>query len=623
MGLSRQLRGGKGTGGSVRPAPGGRDGFFGRSGFDGCVGGVQGTNRVHQQLGFFFFPEAELAVHHHQTVRGKHGRVFFVYLGEYQPLDGAGQVLQNQKAHHGALFGDLAPALGQDARHADGKAVVLLPPALAVRVLHDLRNGGEAAAQQVAHLVQRVAGDVNAGHFLLHAEKHLAGMLRQGGDPEGRLRRAAAVRPRQIEQAQLAGQVLALLLSGVVHQLLVDAEQLRPVMAQPVQRPGLDEAFHRALVHAFAAGPADEIKNVGKGPVQALLYDQLHRALPHVLHAAQPEADTGHAPAVPAHAVFPDALVHVRRQDRDAVGAAVLDVACRLGQIVHDAVQNGGHEGHGMMQLEPGRLHGHQPVGRRVAFVEGIAGKGGHFVVDVLGNLPGYAPADAAVDDHMAVFIRQAVDEILPFFRHDVFFLLGHGAAHQVAAAQTVARQIPHDLHHLLLIDHAAVGHFQNGLEQGRFVVDGLRVVFARDVAGNGLHGAGPVEGDGGDDVLKAGRLHVLQEQAHPAGFQLKHAVRVPGGDHAVYAGIVGGDVLGLHVHPFLTHHVQRVPDDGQSAQPQKVHFQKAQPFQRAHGVLGGNHVVVGLQRHVLGDGLGGDEHARRMGAGVTGHSFQ
>ena len=447
-------------------------------------------------------------------------------------------------------------------------------------------------------------------------------MLRQGGDAEGGLGRAAA-RGRQIEQAQLAGQVLALLLSGVVHQLLVDAEQFRPVVPHAVQRSGLDEAFHRAFVQPLAAGTAGKIENVGERPVLTLLHDQLHRALPHVFHAAQTETDAGHALTVPAHAVFPDALVHVRRQDRNAVGAAVLDVARRLGQVIHDAVQNGGHEGHGMMQLEPGRLHGHQPVGRRVAFVEGVAGKGGHFVVDVLGNLPGYAPADAAVDDHMAVFIRQAVDEILPFFRHDVFFLLGHGAAHQVAAAQTVARQIPHDLHHLLLIDHAAVGHFQNGLEQGRFVVDGLRVVFARDVAGNGLHRAGPVEGNGGDDVLKAGGLHVLQEQAHAAGFQLEHAVGIPGGNHAVYAGIVGGDVLGLPVRPFLPHHVQRVPDDGQGAQPQKVHFQKPQTLQGAHGVLGGDHVVVGLQGHVLGNGLGGDEHARRMGAGVAGHSFQ
>ena len=147
LGLSRQLRGGKGTGGSVRPAPGGRDGFFGRSGFDGCVGGVQGTNRVHQQLGFFFFPETELAVHHHQTVCGEHGRVFFVYLGEDQPFDGAGQVFQHQKAHHGAFFRHFAPALGQDARHADGKAVVFLPLAFAVRVLQHFRNGGEAAAQ--------------------------------------------------------------------------------------------------------------------------------------------------------------------------------------------------------------------------------------------------------------------------------------------------------------------------------------------------------------------------------------------------------------------------------------------------------------------------------------------
>ena len=149
----------------------------------------------------------------------------------------------------------------------------------------------------------------------------------------------------------------------------------------------------------------------------------------------------------------------------------------------------------------------------------------------------GHAPADAAVDDHVAVFVHHAVHEILPLLGHHVLFLLGHGPAHQVAAAQRVARQIPHDLHDLLLIDHAAVGDVQNGLEQRAFHSGrSAGSCLSCDVAGDGLHGAGPVEGDGGDDVLEALRASCcVRNSAHPAGFQLEHAVRVPGGDHAVH----------------------------------------------------------------------------------------
>ena len=70
-------------------------------------------------------------------------------------------------------------------------------------------------------------------------------------------------------------------------------------------------------------------------------------------------------------------------------------------------------------------------------------------------------------------------------------------------------------------------------------------------------------------------------------------------------------------------HHIQRIADDRQRAQAQKVHFQKAQPLQRTHGVLSGDHVVIKLQGHVFGHGFGGNQHAGRMGAGMAGHALQ
>ena len=74
---------------------------------------------------------------------------------------------------------------------------------------------------------------------------------------------------------------------------------------------------------------------------------------------------------------------------------------------------------------------------------------------------------------------------------------------------------------------------------------------------------------------------------------------------------------------PLRVHHIQRIADDRQRAQAQKIHFQKAQPFQRTHGVLSGDHVVIKLQGHVFGHGFGGNQHAGRMGAGMAGHALQ
>ena len=100
-----------------------------------------------------------------------------------------------------------------------------------------------------------------------------------------------------------------------------------------------------------------------------------------------------------------------------------------------------------------------------MAFVEGIAGKGAHLVEDLLRHRTGHAAAHRSVDDHVARLVRHAVDEVFALLGHHIALFFRHGAAHQVAAAQAVSRQVAHDLHHLLLIHHAAVGYLQNGAQ--------------------------------------------------------------------------------------------------------------------------------------------------------------
>ena len=76
----------------------------------------------------------------------------------------------------------------------------------------------------------------------------------------------------------------------------------------------------------------------------------------------------------------------------------------------------------------------------------------------------GHGGRHAAVDraGHMLFF--RAVDKVFPLGSHDVLFLLGHGAAHQVGAAVGIARQIPHNLHYLLLINYTAECFTKNRL---------------------------------------------------------------------------------------------------------------------------------------------------------------
>ena len=315
--------------------------------------------------------------------------------------------------------------------------------------------------------------------------------------------------------------------------------------------------------------------------------------------------------------------VHVRRQHADAALFAGLDVEAHLVGIAGHAVHQRRHELHRVMQFQPGRLHGDEGVGGGVGLVEGVAGEGGHFVEYVLGHLLGNAVAHRAGNDHLAV-LHQAVDEVFLLLGHDVVLFLGHGAAHQVAAAVGIPGQVAHNLHHLLLIDHAAVGDVEDGLQKRRFIADAFGVVLALDVAGDGLHRPGAVEGDSSDDILEILGLHVGQKLLHARGFELEHAVGIALGNHLVHARVVQGDVLaGKRLGPGLDGQRNRVHDDVERAQAEKVHLQKAERLQRAHGELGGNHVVVGLQGHVVDHRLAGDEHPGGVGGSVAGHALQ
>mgnify|MGYP000700686529 CR=1 FL=1 len=73
-----------------------------------------------------------------------------------------------------------------------------------------------------------------------------------------------------------------------------------------------------------------------------------------------------------------------------------------------------------------------------------------------------------------------AVHKMLPLCLHDGVLLFAHGAADVICLPKGEACQFPEDLHDLLLIDDAAIGHIQNVRQLRGLVADLVRFVRLR-----------------------------------------------------------------------------------------------------------------------------------------------
>ena len=271
------------------------------------------------------------------------------------------------------------------------------------------------------------------------------------------------------------------------------------------------------------------------------------------------------------------------------------------------------------MLFEPSRPHSDDAVSSRMRLIKGIGGEGGHFIKDFLRDFSRYTVAHSTRD----AFLLGAVNKVLAFLRHDIFFLFRHRAAHQIAAAVGISGQIAHDLHDLLLIDHAAVGNGQNRLKQRRFIANRLRVLLAFDVARNGIHRSRAIKRYGGDDIFKILRAHIGQKRPHTAAFELEYAVRIAVRYHLIHRVVVKRNILRFEDNAALFEQIQRIPDDGQRTKPQKIHLEQTKLLNDPHGVLGRHHIVVGLQRHIIGHRLVCNQHAGGVRTGVAGHPLK
>src|SRR5699024_3781354 len=145
--------------------------------------------------------------------------------------------------------------------------------------------------------------------------------------------------------------------------------------------------------------------------------------------------------------------------------------------------------------------------------------------------------------------------------------------------------------HDLLLIHNQAVGLTQN-LRQGFFELgvnrrNFLAPVFTVGVVPVGVHThrSWSVQRQRCHNILKAGWLHALEEFLHAAGVQLEHAEGVTTGKQVIdlrYLRVIGVQVLEVEVNATVFLDIgQRVTNDGEVTQTQKVHLQQANGFTR------------------------------------------
>lgn len=136
---------------------------------------------------------------------------------------------------------------------------------------------------------------------------------------------------------------------------------------------------------------------------------------------------------------------------------------------------------------------------------------------------------------------------------------------------------------------------------------------------------AGPVQGQHGDHVLKAGGPEHAQILAHARAFHLKDAVRIAAGVEIIGSGVGQRQIVQIRRGLALKADVvQGVLDQRHGLEAQKVEFD--QPGLFGHGPVELGHKFAAfaqVERQILLHGLVRDHQPRGMGGGVACQPFQ
>ena len=181
------------------------------------------------------------------------------------------------------------------------------------------------------------------------------------------------------------------------------------------------------------------------------------------------------------------------------------------------------------MRFQVGSLVGDQRVGRRMRFVEAVAGELFHQVEQLRGK--------PLVD----VARHRAVDKDVALLGHLFNVLLAHRAAQYIRAAQRVAADDLRDLHHLLLVHDHAVSRLERDFQFGMEIIRLRLAMFAVDEVFHHarFQRAGTKQRDQRDDIFEGVGLQPLDQILHAARFKLEYRSGVAGLQQLVGRAVV------------------------------------------------------------------------------------
>ena len=459
-----------------------------------------------------------------------------------------------------------------------------------------------------------MAADKHAGHFFFHIQQLLGRILFHCGQLV--IAAGGGILLRGIEEADLSVDVPAAVRIQLFQQGTRSGQHLPAVIPQVIQRPAFDQTLQGAAVQLGAVQPFAEINKGGiRAVLLAFFYELVQKALPQIFDGQEPIANM-----LAHHGKPASALVDVGRQHPDVQAAALSDIFRHLPGVVQHTGQQGRQVLPGVVIFQIGGLVRNRGIGRRMGFVKGIGGKALHLGENLQGNVLGNPAAHAALHQHLSLFIHQAMEENLLFLVHHLDFFLGHGAPHHIGPAQRITGQLAENLHNLLLIDNAPIGHLQDFFQPRVAVGHLFRMMAVFHIGGDELHGARPVQGDHGDQIFQGFGAQIHNHPLHAGGFKLENPLCCTACQHVIHRAVVKGDGFQQEIRFPLADILHGMIHHRQISQPQKIHFQKAQLFQCSHGVLGDHGFVIAAQRHIVRNRLVGDDHTGRVGRAVAGH---
>ena len=459
-----------------------------------------------------------------------------------------------------------------------------------------------------------MSAEIDSQNFFLESQQRVLVILVHIRHPD--LEILLHIISRQIKKAELPGHCILLLLGGAVHDLTVNRHLLPAVPLQAVQRSRFDKVLYGSFIDR-SRKPLHKIFQGKEGTsVLSFFYQSFDHRPSHAFDSGKSVADTV---SVNRKSIIPP--VHIRREDRNSHLAAYKDIFRHLTGHFDYGRHQRGHEFHRIIVFQKSGLIGNHRISRRMGFIEGVLGEIDHLIINLIRHFLGNSIGDTSGNS----FFLVAVNEVLTLFLHHRCFLLGHGAAHQVASPQCISRQITHDLHNLFLIHDAPVSGLQDRLQLRTVVPDGIRTVLAPDILGNEIHGAGTVKGDSRDHILQALRFQLFHKAFHSRALKLEHAVGAAGSQRVQNFFVVKIYFTDIQTDPsVLLHQMHRVLDHRQRSQAQEIHLQKPQLLQGGHGKLCGDGSVLGAgQGNIFVHGFLADHHAGGVHGRMAGKPFQ